>query len=72
MKVIKLYVIWMIIYFPLALVDLMYNETGLVRETLLYARGFFLRGEQYNSWPLWYLLSTIYALLLLIYLQKKR
>ena len=28
-------------------------------------------GEQHDSWPLWYLLSTIYALLFIMWLRKK-
>ena len=29
-------------------------------------------GEHYNSWPLWYLLSTIYGLALIHYVKKKK
>ncbi|MCR4754325.1 MAG: hypothetical protein K5868_02225 [Lachnospiraceae bacterium] len=28
-------------------------------------------GEQYNSWPLWYLLSTVYSLIIIYFYMKK-
>ena len=41
-------------------------------SVLMYIRGFFFWGEQYNSWPLWYLLSTVYALMLILLLLRRK
>lgn len=71
-KLINLYIVWMIIYTPLAIYGDHLKRTGLVRGILLYIRGFFFVGEQYNSWHLWYLLSSIYGLLVISFLIKKK
>jgi peptidoglycan/LPS O-acetylase OafA/YrhL len=60
-KIVKMYILWTLIYLPLAVYHLLSSETSPVRATLIYIKGFIFVGEQYNSWPLWYLLSTIYA-----------
>ena len=69
-KIIKMYLIWTAAYFPIALYHFISSETGVLKSVLLYIRGFIFVGEQYNSWHLWYLLSTIYALVFIIILLK--
>lgn len=74
LKIIKMYLIWTAVYLPLAVYHFISSGTSPINAILLYLRGFFFIGEQYNSWPLWYLLSTIYALLaiyILLYGIKK-
>lgn len=68
----KLYVLWMLIYSPLAVWDMVHSHRGLLNGILVYLHGFFLVGEHYNSWPLWYLLSTVYGLCFLWVLSKRR
>ena len=70
-RIIQLYIIWTIIYFPLAIYHFVDKGYSLLYSILLYIRGVFLTGQNYNSWQLWYLLSTIYTLLI-IYLIIKR
>ena len=72
LKIIKMYVVWTVVYLPMAIYHFISTETGVLKSVLLYIRGFVFIGEQYNSWHLWYLLSTIYALvfiLILLYLK---
>lgn len=69
-KIIKLYLIWTLIYLPMAIYYFIKEGKGIMVSVLSYVRGFIFVGQQYNSWPLWYLLSTIYALILLIILIK--
>lgn len=71
-KFTKLYVLWMLLYSPLAVWDMIRSGRGLVKGILVYLHGFFLVGEHYNSWPLWYLLSTIYALCFLWLCGKRK
>lgn len=71
-KVIRLYLVWTVIYFPLALIHFVSRKENPIRAVLIYIRGFFLVGHQYNSWHLWYMLSTIYALAIILFLLKKR
>lgn len=67
-KIIKMYVVWTVVYFPIALYHFISSGTGVLKSVLLYIRGFVFVGEQYNSWHLWYLLSTIYALFFILIL----
>lgn len=71
-KILKLYVVWSAVYFPLAVIKFLVDGVPFLTACLFYVRGFLLIGENYNSWPLWYLLSTIYTLIVLIFLIKKR
>ena len=71
-KFLKMYVLWMLIYSPLAIWDFYRSGRGLVTSILLYVHGFLLLGEHYNSWPLWYLLSTLYGLGFLYLLGRKK
>ena len=71
-KFVKLYVLWMLIYAPMAVWDMYRSGRGIVWCVCYYLRGFFLLGEHYNSWPLWYLLSTIYGLCFLWLLSRKK
>lgn len=71
-KFARLYVLWMLLYSPLAVWDMIHSNRGLVKGILVYLHGFFLVGEHYNSWPLWYLLSTIYGLCFLWLFSKRK
>ncbi len=69
-KIVKMYLLWTFIYSPLAIYHFVSNEMSLLKSILLYIRGFLFVGEQYNSWPLWYLLSTIYALVVIMMILR--
>lgn len=70
-KFIKLYIIWSILYLPLAVLE--YNNTNdnFIVSFFKYIRNLLFIGEHYNSWHLWYLLSTIYSILFLYIFYKK-
>lgn len=70
-KMIKMYLIWTAVYFPLAVYGFAEKNETPVRCVITYIVKFFFRGEQHNSWHLWYLLSTVYALFILKLLMKK-
>jgi surface polysaccharide O-acyltransferase-like enzyme len=63
-KMVKLYLIWTIIYMPLTIYGYVNNNHSFVVDILAFIRGLFFIGEHYNSWILWYLLSLIYSTLL--------
>ncbi len=69
-KTIKMYVLWSAAYLPLAIIDYISSEHSVIYCLLLYIRGFIFIGEHYNSWMLWYLLSTIYACCFIILCHK--
>lgn len=69
-KFAKLYCIWSLIYFPFAIM-LYYVNSYTIKESVLdYLKGFFILGEHYYSWPLWYLMAGIYAMLIVYGLKK--
>lgn len=57
----KIYAIWSLAYLPMAVIY--YVQSGFTpKEGLIaYVRDFFYTGQHYNSWILWYILSSIYA-----------
>lgn len=71
-KMLKLYVIWSVIYLPPAIAERLGAGKSLAYNLLHYAKGFIINGEHYNSWILWYLLSSFYALALVAFLVKRR
>lgn len=70
-KLIKLYIIWSVVYLPLALYAYGKGDHSIMHYLLDYIRGFFIVGEHYNSYVLWYLLSSIYSLMFIIALRKR-
>ncbi len=72
-RMIKLYLLWSVIYMPLALYQYIYldHKHSWLWYVASYMRGLIFIGEHYNSWILWYLLSTIYSLQMIIILLKK-
>ena len=71
-KMILLYSVWSIMYIPLAVDNYIDAELTLKESVMDYIRGFLFVGEHYNSWMLWYLLSTVYALFFVYILLKKK
>jgi hypothetical protein len=69
-KITRLYIIWTLLYMPLTIYEYVINGNPAYINALLFIRGTFLTGEHYNSWILWYLLATIYSLLLIGVLLK--
>lgn len=75
-KTFRLYIIWSIVYIPLALYEYshIYKEllgSRILYDVVLYIHGLIFKGEHFNSWILWYLLSSIYALMMIYFLVKK-
>lgn len=59
----KLYLIWTAIYIPITLYDAFENGKGFVFNFVNFFRLLVLVGEHFYSWPLWYLLASIYGIL---------
>ena len=69
-KILKMYFIWMVLYTPLTIYHVFDKNISLKKAMSTYLQGIFFTGEQYNAWPLWYLLSTVYTLCIVILLLK--
>lgn len=71
-RMLKLYVIWSAIYLPPAIMDYISSGNSVLHNLAHYIKGFVVNGEHYNSWMLWYLLSSFYALVMVYFLLKHR
>ncbi len=71
-RILGMYVLWTFLYLPWTIQEYIGGELSIVDATISFLRGFFIFGEHSISWMLWYLLSTIYALLIIALLLKKR
>ena len=69
-KMIRLYLIWTAAYLPITVYHY-YSEGFTVTEAIVdFIKGFVFVGEHYNSWILWYILSSIYALIFILILNR--
>ena len=66
-KFLKKYLFWSFIYLPLTIYGIFFFKYSLVGIV----RNFLFVGEEYNSWQLWYLLSSVYAFVFLFFCFKR-
>ena len=71
LRITKMYLIWTLVYLPLAVYHFISTATKPIEAVLTYIAKFLFVGEQYNSWPLWFLLSSIYSLIVILFFIKK-
>lgn len=69
-RIIKLYAYWTLIFLPITIWKFVNNEYSFYDDILLFIRGVFFIGENFYSWPLWYLLSMIYSLIFIYFLIR--
>lgn len=66
----KLYVLWTIVYFPLTVYGFYLDGISPLKAVAVFFRNFLLVGENYMSWPLWYLLALVVAVSIIYILLK--
>ena len=71
-KILRMYLLWSAVYFPFAVFEAITRRQSAARFALDYILKFFLNGAHHNSWQLWYLLSTLYAVLFIALLSRLR
>lgn len=64
-SIISMYVIWTFIYLPFTIYSYYADGLNFRQGTLAFLRGFLFIGEHSYSWPLWYLLALIIAVVLI-------
>lgn len=72
LKIVKLYLLWTAIYLPMSVLGFVNDGTSLMKSVLIFVRNVLLVGENFMSWPLWYLLALIVAVLIIWGLLKLR
>jgi serine/alanine racemase len=68
-KILKLYIIWTIIYFPRQINTIIKDEKGIAHGGLIFIRDCIFDGSFYH---LWYLPALIFAVVLISFLLSKR
>ncbi len=71
-RVCRLYLTWTIIYLPLTIYGFYKDGLSFGKSVIVFFRNILFIGENYMSWPLWYLLALIVSVgIILILLQLK-
>lgn len=60
-KILKLYLIWTAVYLPFTVYGFLQDGLSLKQSLLLFVRNLLFVGENFMSWPLWYLLAMIWS-----------
>lgn len=69
-KYCKIYALWSLVYLPLAVIYYIQNGFTIMKGVMAYIRDLFYTGQHYNSWILWYILSSIYAFLAIYFVLR--
>lgn len=64
-KSIRLYLLYTIIYLPITIIGFYFDDYPAWMNLLLFVRNVLFVGENFYSWPLWYLLGLIVAVIIL-------
>ena len=71
LKMLRAYFIWSILYLPLAFYGFFsVDKYGIFKSGILYIRNILFQGQNYFSYPLWYLLAAIYASIVFYFLIR--
>lgn len=68
----KLYLKWTVIYLPITIVYFVKMRAGILKALGTFLYNVVIFGQNYNSWPLWYLLSTFYAAVFILFCMRRR
>ena len=69
-RICRLYLLWTLIYLPLAIYGFWMEGIPPLKAAAVFLRNILLVGENYMSWPLWYLLAVIVAVGIIYSLLK--
>lgn len=69
-KTFRLYWVWTLIYLPFTIYGFYLDGIGIVKSIIFFFRNFLLVGQNFWSWPLWYLLGMLVAGLILYIIVK--
>ena len=69
-KLLQLYITWTVVFLPVTVFGAALQGTGVLDGFVSFARGALLIGENFCSWPLWYLLASVVAFALVYLLLR--
>lgn len=67
---IVLYAFWSVVYIPFAIYGYILNHRSFIYSIGAYIKGFIFTGTHFYSHHLWYVLSVIYYLIILMLIEK--
>ena len=70
-KIVKMYCVWTVLSMPLSIYGYAVSDNSIISCILSYIKYFLFVGKLYNSYHLYYLLATIYALFAIKILYRK-
>jgi len=69
-RILRLYIVWTIIYLPFTIYGFYNDGLPLIKSLIVFFRNVLLIGQNYWSWPLWYLLAMLVAGSIIYVLEK--
>lgn len=69
-RIARMYLVWTVIYLPFTVYGLVKAGNPFIYSLAQFFRNFLFIGENYLSWPLWYLLGMIWAGCIIFMLRK--
>lgn len=61
LKILRLYLIWTTIYLPFTVYGMVHDGLSWKQALVVFVRNLAFVGENFMSWPLWYLLSMLWS-----------
>ena len=71
-RIVRLYLVWTLIYLPFTVYGFIRGGSPPLHSLALLFRNLLFVGENYLSWPLWYLLGMIWAGCMIFLLRRLR
>lgn len=69
LRILKLYLIWTAVYLPFTVYGFLQDGLSLKQSLAVFVRNLAFVGENFMSWPLWYLLALIWSGVLIYILR---
>lgn len=70
-RIMRLYIYWTIIFLPITIWSFINNRDLFFVDLFSFLKNVFIVGHNFLSWPLWYLLTMIYSIVILYFFIKK-
>ena len=64
-KIARMYLVWTLLYLPFTIWGFIKDGIPFLKSVFIFIRNVLFVGENYCSWPLWYLLALLVAVLIL-------
>ena len=76
-KTFRLYIVWTMVYLPFTIYGFWHDGIPVLKSLVVFIRNVLLVGQNYLSWPLWYLLGMLVAgvityLIVVVWKRKMR